>query len=211
MDEFVEDLKSKKKLRFVHVPKTGGSNLISSIPKIKYVGHYEKVTPDCNCVTIAVVRNPFDWLVSMYMHSTDGENGWAKINSINGIKTFQEFVVKYCGFKPLINSIVRKCTYQLISPYYQLFDSNWTPKIDYFVKFEHLDDFKKIVSEVFNVNNKCDYNQSVKRAGRHYKEFYTPELVSLVEKRYKKELTLFGYKFEMSELHPSDTIVKLNK
>ena len=48
----------------------------------------------------SLTRNPFDWLVSYYLHGTpETEDGWGNVNYIYGIRSFAEFVEKFCSPK----------------------------------------------------------------------------------------------------------------
>jgi hypothetical protein len=156
-------------------------------------------------LTFAIIRNPFDLLVSIYFYKFPFPNGeWDKrIFDIRNYpyKSFEDFIRAFCSkgdFKvPNIQPLRRNL-------FFQLFHSNGDPAVKCVVRYES---YKEGVSRLCNLvgiepkNLNYKYNTSGKRRlpyGRmdDYRMYYNDELIELVNNFCKIELELFGYEFD---------------
>tara|TARA_R100001163_G_C5002578_1_gene151189 strand:+ start:114 stop:839 length:726 start_codon:yes stop_codon:yes gene_type:complete len=173
----------------------GGNPLFKGpyFPKYKYTKNPH--------IKIAIIRNPFSMLVSYYFHMEKkqyrprdfnrkelGITGWGCCNYTHKFKSFEEFIRSYCNpnfdwHVPLFKQFL----------YSQLFDEADNCVADLLIKFEHLNES---LPKLRKFGIRLDRHQSGKVLNKStrkkdYKEYYTPELIKLVEEKCKKELETF--------------------
>jgi hypothetical protein len=229
----------KKLLSLIHVPKTAGSyirGLFSETdkfydtrihgfhginPKVCKESHlflkyneksdYTKTPKYNNSDFFAVVRNPFDMLLSYYSHSRTAQQnkkgayrGWMACNSIHRFKTFEEFIKAYCNPKfkwhmPIMKEFL----------FSQLFTQtgNCVPK--YIIRYERLQEGLDFLIKEYRINysdrkRKNISNKSLKELD--YKKVYTDNMKNLVAKKCAVELEMFNYNFD----GPKDDLVFIN-
>tara|TARA_Y100000593_G_scaffold24586_1_gene49039 strand:+ start:57 stop:698 length:642 start_codon:yes stop_codon:yes gene_type:complete len=211
------ELKDYTGVCYLHIPKCGGTyveNVLNAhLPKKdkmlqlaghsstyppRYSGYYGKLLP------IATVRNPFDLLVSIYFHGGDvgiGRSaGFGYVNKILGFKSFDEFVTYYCengDYSEVPHLLPLKDEF-LFQPL--LDNGNIIP--DVVIKMEELDQGCTQLLKGFGIEKiplEVDSNISQYRpkgSAGNYKNFYSPKIKEMVEKRVKRDLELFNYSFE---------------
>ena len=160
-----------------------------------------------NSFVFAMVRNPFDMLVSYYHH--DDCSGWegcrydAARSYMKGspydFSTFESFIRAYCddGYgwhKPALKDFL----------FFQIFHNSGKSMIPFVGKFEYMDICCNIFSKLVYGDDKIYMIQDAKNTGsakpkKNYKDYYTPEMVRLVERKCRRELDLFGYSFHGSD------------
>ena len=151
--------------------------------------------------SFTVVRNPYDLLVSYYIHYIESpaknwvDKGWANVNGHHGFHSFEEFIRFYCTCDSNdwhVPSLNRNL-------FGQIFDDNNKSRVDYVVYYENLDEGLSLLTEL-SVGRKVSTslpkrNISERRNGREYQSFYTQELQQLVHEKCRWELTQFDYSF----------------
>jgi len=155
-----------------------------------------------NMLKFSLTRNPFSWLVSWYLHGTpETEDGWGNVNYIYGIRSFPEFVEKFCSPKVPWNHALNTM-YWKRSMYAQWFDRNATPVVNFAIRSENLYDGMErllIASGFENIKhpprNKSNYSH---RKNKDYREYYDSASSEMVEKYFARELRVFGYDFDGS-------------
>ena len=164
-------------------------------------------------LVFSIIRNPFDMLCSYHHHYYDaGHNGWASCNNLHGFNNFEEFTRGYCsdeisGFNTLTKSNFSGWHMPIMHKFLfsQMFDANGKCHVDFLIRYENMVDGLKKMNERFGLtfdydkydtvfDNSWRSNQSKKN--KNYREYYTPELIKLVEEKCSRELSLFGYDFE---------------
>jgi hypothetical protein len=82
-----------------------------------------------------------------------------------------------------------------ISQYENLLDDNEKLNIDYYGKFEHLqEDFKIILNNIGITEIKHDDNKMhASNDKRHYSEFYTPEILEFINDLMSEDFSNFNY------------------
>lgn len=157
---------------------------------------YFETAQDCYKIKpnfkFSIIRNPFDLLCSYYNHKPC--NGWASVNRILNIKSFDQFINRYCDDDTIWPQPLLKDN--LFS---QLYDEQGKCMVDLIIKYEYRNKALNILMDKFNLNflnlNKHERN----RNKGDYKKYYTPELIKMVEKKYKFELSNFSYDFNGSK------------
>lgn len=192
----------QKKFLFIHVPKTGGNSLQSilkkysedtikqlnderfevvnsinkDLPKHTTLARYKSVLDKDvykNLFKFAVIRNPWDKLMSWYFSPHIGHREWNRDKFIE--------IIKYVS--PLRH-------YICINNKHGLSDD-----IDFLISFENLNDDFKYVSELLNI----EYDQPKKINSSkhvHYSHYYDNELKDMVYWKFKEEIEYGNYKFE---------------
>ena len=126
-----------------------------------------------------IVRNPYDFLVSLYHYIKQSPNhrNYQTVNSL----TFKEFI---------INETKNNCHLQ------SDFITNNDGKliVDYVGKLEHIDYSLSHVSRKLNIPKKNipDSNKSERNSDEM--NYYDVELLEIVNKYFKKDFELLGYK-----------------
>ena len=181
-----------------------------------YFFHYAFDIPyfeNDDTLVFGIIRNPFDMLCSYYHHYyAPDHNGWGGCNQLHGFNTFDDFIKGYCseeisGYNPLTQESFVGWHMPIMHNflYAQLFDSDGNCHVDFLIRYENMVDGLKKMNERFGLtfdydkydtvfDNSWRSNQSKKN--KNYKEYYTPELIKLVEKKCERELNLFGYNFD---------------
>ena len=143
----------------------------------------------------AVVRNPFDWLVSYYFHNETGAYGkhfgWNNSTKKHGIKSFEDFIQKYCDPKfdwhePVLHD----------SPYGMMFDRKGKCICDFAIRFEHLSEGYKVICDQMGAKPGVKHLHNNRKRKKDYRTYYTPEMRKLVEDKFANELKLFQYDFD---------------
>ena len=150
----------------------------------------------------SLTRNPFDWLVSYYLHGTpETEDGWGNVNYIYGIRSFSEFVEKFCSPKVQWNHALNS-TYWNRMTYCQWFNQAGTSVVDFAIRSERLAEGMEelliaagLAGEEVAHPPKSAANVSHKRKSRDYREYYNSESLEIAARYFSRELQIFGYDF----------------
>ena len=164
---------------------------------------------------LGIVRNPFDLLVSYYLHDVapsshfrslrsfyDEETGcdlpcgWSMVNIIHNIRCFDEFIKLFCDLEfAWIHTRFRDFLF------YQLFYGNRRCGADIIFRQEKLHEatrsfleFGKYIPPGYGIQRSTSNVSSLKK--KDYRSYYTDELRELVEEKCKKELSMFSYDFD---------------
>lgn len=151
----------------------------------------------------SLTRNPFDWLVSYYLHGTpDTEDGWGNVNYIYGIRNFSEFVEKFCSPKIQWNHALNS-TYWNRMTYCQWFDQSGNAIVNFAIRSESLKDGMKEFLTASGLCNggikhppKSAANINHKRKKKDYREYYDNTSREIAEQYFSREMKVFGYDFD---------------
>lgn len=147
------------------------------------------------------VRNPYDRIVSCYeqkvnrkkdkIYYRDFDNFLSKHPKIKkGQTSFKEFV------KILSKVPDYKADQHIRSQYTFLTDKKGRLISDFVGKSEHLNQDCKKVCKILGIKNPPKFpHKNKSRRKKDYKRYYDKETRELVQKRYQKDLEIFGYKF----------------
>ncbi len=134
-----------------------------------------------SCFSFGIVRNPWDWQVSMYQFGLEGTTNPRRR--------------KFKGFGSFENYIRWRCQEDV---HYQkdfLFSENGEQLVNFIGKYENLDaDFRRICENVGIDARLPKLNQSTRH--KRFQEYYTPETMELVRRTFAPDIELFGYNFD---------------
>ncbi len=195
---FQNEIVLNKHFAFIQIPKTSSTNFLRQCRKqnmtckhycyrhegLPYIEHFiSKFLP-----VYAIVRNPFDHIISYFFHEI-ARNNFAYNKNKNLINSFRNFVPNN-----LNNVHLRQCDY---------IKSNRGIKVKTF-KYENKD-LNRYIMKYHGVNlqlNKFRYNQGSqsnkasklkKNCGIGIQQFYNKQIANMVVKARRKEFNSFNY------------------
>ena len=195
------------RLIFIHLQKTAGtsisdfmlSNLMATRDsrKHEYAYEAESRTPEeiwQNYFKFSFVRNPWDRLVSWYLHinkhhKNTGDNPFFDyLMSIGG--TFEDFILY--GDKTISTPWGERnlFTNQLdqLSLENQLL-------VDFVGKFESLESDWKLILDRVGYTGQAELPHVNAIPRKHYRDLYTEKSRAIVEEKFQKDINQFGYHF----------------
>ena len=191
---------NKRKIIFIHIPKTAGVSLVKSIfGDVTLEGHrsvsfYKQVFRSrySDFFTFTIVRNPWDRLYSSYKFL---QKGGINIHDKNAFEThlsiykdFEDFVLNGLNEK-----IISKITH-FIPQHEFICDKNGKIIVDYVGKFENLNKLVDKINDILKSEFKLEhYNKTNKK---DYKDIYTTEMIVKVHQIYQKDIDIFEYSFK---------------
>jgi len=156
--------------------------------------HYASKEQWNNYFKFAIVRNPFDKIVSSY--------NWIcrriKPCDLRDRLMFKDFVFRKGVFEKMFNldeTDLRLNNYHQIRPSVEYLFENNNLLIDYVGKFENLDDEWDFICEKLGTKIKIPHRNKHSRDYKHYRDYYDDETKEFILKTYKKDLETFGYEF----------------
>lgn len=190
---------SGKDLYFIHIPKNAGTAFIDTYCN-KHHGHFPAhvFPPSTQSKCVAIVRNPYDRLVSIYKynrmrknywHSFDGSTKWGPppLYDFCINHTFEEFVEKLREIFPNIHRLPDWGNHT--TPQYTWLINNQgdlvVPHILYFENLQEEIKIKLNLHKKMKVINPSD--------GKNYEEYYTEKTKNIVYQLYQKDFELFQY------------------
>jgi hypothetical protein len=177
-------------LYFIHIPKNAGTAIIKHCCNNDQAGHVKiKDINDINIVknSIAVIRNPYDRLYSIYEYTKlgKGESYWnadEKLYKYMNSHTFKEFINDL-----YLNNITFKDQVHLPpqTDFITWGDGNIYTKL---VRFEHLnEDLSKYTGRHISI----PYENKTSKKNNSWQSFYTNDMKSKVKELYKDDFILF--------------------
>ena len=178
---------------FIHIPKNAGTSFEKQFCS-SHNGHHRitEFPKEIWNKTIAIVRNPYTRLISIYnyaklnksyWHSNDGSTRYPLHTLYNYCNTnsFEQFIKDICIFNKFTDVIHLKPQYfWIMTPENQI--------VTQVAKIENVDnDLSKILGDKIKLNK---INTSKTQS---YDDYYTEELFKLVYDKYKKDFEMFGY------------------
>lgn len=186
-----------KKIIFIHIPKTGGTSVATSLvgkpsghPYL-YEYYYANKTYTKEFFKFCVVRNPFDRLVSGFFHIKHNYTNPIYKSTFNELKinTFDDLILCLEIKKTrliLVNNIIHfRSQHELIN--------HKKVKMDKIYKYEEFDSIIEDLNKRLDENLTFEHLNSSPRKG--YKEYYNERAISICRKIYQKDLETFNYEF----------------
>jgi len=210
----------KHKFIFIHLQKTGGSSIHTVLGQLKLVQNSEKyltgrISSDVSAqkfpythywhhlkasdvrkivseeiwntfFKFTFVRNPWDRTVSMFFYAKKSTSNPSSVHwGRHYPDKFEDWLREVHG------KGVPQCNF--------ITDEDGKLLVDFVGRFERLEeDFKRVckITGLLNIN----LPHVRKSAHKHYSEYYTRQTRQFVADCYKKDIELFGYRFEDNRL-----------
>lgn len=192
------------KLIFIHIPKNAGTSITNSIGMgFSHVGHhfpsfYQTNFPNewKNYKKFAVVRNPWDRVVSNYEYSKMLESYWHSSSGKSQYGIHPDYqTTSNLSFKEtlqIFSSNQNFLKHQGWAPQYPYaFNSKDENLLDYIFKLDEITN-NKLFQEI--VPNLIFKNKS-NRKYNNYREYYDDETIEIVSTIYAKDIKLFNFVF----------------
>ena len=184
---------TKYKFCFIHIEKCAGTSIRDALSKNLKIRHFkslfyfgpmkgiggQKAVDYINMLgkkeyekyfSFAIVRNPFDRLVSWYLYDNFGLNSF-------------ESWIKY--FFEKINILQMD----------HLLDDKGNIAVKYIGRFENLQNEFDIIADKIGIERIILPHKKKYLSEKNYKDFYSKELRLFVEKKLEKEIKFLNYKF----------------
>jgi hypothetical protein len=185
---------------FIHIPKTGGLSLALSLFGNRGGGHrtyfsyYPIYSPKeyKQYYKFAIVRNPWDRLVSAYFFLkeggvTDTDRQWFEQN-LSQYNSFESFVREWISEKNIYS-------YLHFIPQHYYVAHRHKIMIDKVYKLENISSAIEDISKKLDVDISLSHKNKTKNRSSDYRQYYTPETKNIVADVYQKDLKLFNYSF----------------
>ena len=189
----------KHKLIFIHIPKNAGTAITNAL-EMNDIGHHSwkyyknKYPEKWNTYTkIAVIRNPWDRVVSNYAYARMEESHW---HSVSGKTRYS----KHPDLELLKDKSFEECISILKNNPSSLKHRGWSLQKDYITDDNHIvidivilqEDINTVINRLTNVN--VSKINTSKRDD--YKTYYNQDLIETVGEIYKEDIKLFNFKYE---------------
>jgi len=182
---------SDLKVIFIHIPRTGGTSVELGLTG-KNWWHVEPATKHLTCtqakelysdiwddyLKIAVVRNPWDWLVSLYLSHLAARSGGGQV-------AWEEFVLNPRLMPHEQDTVIQS---EIIGD-----------DVDLILRFEYLaQDFQTLCTMLNTRRTLPRFDAQSGRLGnkfQHYSSYYDERLRQIVAKRHSADIQRFNYEF----------------
>ena len=178
---------------FIHIPKTAGISVKRALfggvkrdhIKLKYFEAYDRAKFK-SYFKFAVVRNPYDRLVSSYFYIKKNQDGYSK--RLSSLHDFPSFV------SALTSDQIRKSIFKIphFLPQVEFLKvRDGSIGVDFLGRFETLDsDFNSIIQRLGIQAELEHHNRTVHKS---FQEYYDQATLAIVQKIYREDFELLGY------------------
>ncbi len=149
--------------------------------------------------TFAVVRNPWDWILSLYswlrMYPQHDLCQFARtLGCVNGFVRWLHDGIPVAPMTPHASrALYRRCQSEFVC------DDHGTVIVDYIARLESLDQEFTMICDRLGVSARLNHtNRSVRS---DYREAYNDESIQMVEQMFKPDIELFNYRFDSPDCH----------
>lgn len=210
---------SKKKLCFIHIPKTAGTSTVDFCKKAlgkKFISGHHVVVFDKPMLyidrafrnkidkkyfnkrkyyTFTIVRNPFDLLVSMYHYGVP-------YTTFSHFDVFRYINFPFINFKDYFNKFLDPlfpwyCPPQKRSLFFQITNGKKIAP-DFILFYENLEsNLKNLLKDLYQIKKFPKFIYARKtESKKNYKFYYNKKMIKIFQKKFKNDLDTFGYTFE---------------
>lgn len=189
---------------FIHIPKNAGTAITNSKTAKFYMGGHHSAKEIKNqhpklweeYFKFAVVRNPWDRVVSNYEYARMEESYWHHVKGSNvGATHFDYYTLKDKTFEECVNMLYENrhtLKHQgWASQYVWISDDEKNILVDKIFYHETLnidEEFNKLIPDLEKVNLST-------RKSNNFKDYYTQELIDKVAEIYKEDIKLFNLNY----------------
>lgn len=195
-------LELENKFIFIHIPKTAGNGIIKSLYGKKATGHtyaiwYKKFDSKKfdKFFKFALVRNPWDRLVSAFFYLQEG--GMNKKD-----KNFSDkYLKKHNNFKNFVLSLEDEKYRQLILswvhfiPQYKFVFHKDNLLVDYIGKYENLEQSYNFIRKKLGINKNKKLEKHNASEHKPYYEYYNDKMIDIIYSMYEEDIKRFNYTF----------------
>lgn len=185
---------------FIHIPKTGGVSLALSLfgnlggGHRTYFSYYPIFSPaEYNrYFKFALVRNPWDRLVSAYFFLKEGglletDRKWFKEN-LSSFDSFEEFVQCWVNRKNIYS-------YFHFIPQHYYVSHRGRLMIDKVYKLEQISSALKDLNSKLGLDISLPHENKTSNRKPDYRLYYNNETKNIISDVYHRDIQLFGYSF----------------
>lgn len=197
-------ISNELELIFIHIPKNAGTAITNSKTAKFFSGGHQSAKEIMNqypkewnqYFKFAVVRNPWDRVVSNYEYAIMEKSYWHHISENNpGATHFDYHTLKNKTFEDCVNLLYKNresLRHQGWSPQYVWISDNdknvLVDKIFYHEKLDTDEEFNKMIPDLEKVNIST-------RKSVNYKDYYTNDLINKVSEIYDYDIKLFKFEY----------------
>jgi hypothetical protein len=208
-------ISDKYKCIHIHIPKSAGTSINHSLcgwitndfdkekklwkqhaTALETKKYYTNDKQWNNYFKFAIVRNPFDRMVSSYNFLC---RRMMKPCDFRDKLLFKKFIFKKGIFKKLLNPslIIEKENryHQIRTATDFVMDKNDNILVDYIGRFENIEDDWNFICEQLGTKIKLEHRNKNNRRYKHYRDYYDDDTKKCVAEACKKDLEIFKYKF----------------
>lgn len=197
-------ISNELELIFIHIPKNAGTAITNSKTAKFFSGGHQSAKEIMNqypkewnqYFKFAVVRNPWDRVVSNYEYAIMEKSYWHHISENNPEAAhFDYHTLKNKTFEDCVNLLYKNresLRHQGWSPQYVWISDNdknvLVDKIFYHEKLDTDKEFNKMIPDLEKVNIST-------RKSVNYKDYYTDDLINKVSEIYDYDIKLFKFEY----------------
>lgn len=206
-------ISEKYKFIFIHIQKTGGTSLMDVLARevpdlkplcFKHDGAKEGIlklgeNEWKKYYKFAIVRNPWDRLVSWYSMIINTPEKVAKLREYarNNARNFEEFLLNCTSdisdFDGTQSFVKNQLDY--------LLDSQGKLSVDYIGRFEDLEKSCNLFIEKIGLGRKINLpHVNHSSTHLHYSTYYTEKTRNIAKERFSKDIDYFKYEFQKKNL-----------
>jgi len=193
-----------KNLLFIHIPKTGGMSIRHALmnnfgSEAKEIGHAHELTSTVNDMlsyskfinpfSFAMVRNPYEWAVSLYNFMCEAEEDFGALALVKEMN-FDEFIYWLC------ECVEKRSNMLPIMPtrqYEYIYDSNGKSLIDVVGRYELFNITWDAICYKFDIQNTIRHINKSKNAIPLYERFQKKETRLRFENTFALDFELLKY------------------
>ena len=203
-------------LNFVHVPFNGGTSIGYWLYKNYSKGELDfdhlqlsKLVKDKNTPTFAVIRNPWERLVTAYLYTYEMSVKGAKIFIITDSSLKEERIQNsespewesyinqykaYPEFKSWVKAVSNFKKYQVL-PFNIITPQSWwlDGRVDHLLRYETLDEDFKAIQKLTNCVEPLEFHNVTNQ--QDYRSYYDDESKELVASWFSEDIYKWDYKF----------------
>jgi len=146
-----------------------------------------------SCYSFGIVRNPWDWQVSLYRFALETVIGLPRTAAyVRGLGPERRTYARLTSFDDYIRW---RCTEDVHLQKEFLFSADGRQLVTFIGKYERVEqDFREICGAIGIEASLPRLNESSTHTP--YQDYYTPETTELVRRAFASDIELFGYEFD---------------